>query len=267
MDSASKRVIRKRKLSPSGSKARIVENSDGTMFAEIRDSRQKCSRISFGAMRLLHGLLMSALSEKEPPKPIKAPVRRRIDFDNVFDIETEVEEDSIQCGQETPLTSLEVALMPGYLHDGWMTSRTGDIKWLSEVHTNIKSRKRFDSDYLGLSLDVGGAASSQSAMPPATYDSIRTPSPEIVSILPTEIIYQIVNHLQIRDVLSMSQTCKRFYESINNVDFWRHRLMKDFQCYSVGIYGKSQDKLPVIKEAYKLTYSVDKNGELLEEMI
>ena len=71
--------------------------------------------------------LMAALSGKEPPKPIKAPVRRRIDFDNVFDIETEVQEDSIQCGQETLLTSLEVALMPGYLHDGWMTSRFG---WL-----------------------------------------------------------------------------------------------------------------------------------------
>ena len=102
--------------------------------------------------------------------------------------------------------------------------------------------------------------SSPSAIaPPDHPDSIRTPSPEIVSILPTEIIYQIVNHLQIRDVLSMSQTCKRFYELINNVDFWRHRLMKDFQCYSVGIYGKSQEKLPLIKEAYKLTYSVDKN--------
>ena len=42
----------------------------------------------------------SALSGKEPPKPIKAPVRRRIDFDNVIVFETEVEEDSIQCGQE-----------------------------------------------------------------------------------------------------------------------------------------------------------------------
>ncbi|MEW8545350.1 MAG: F-box protein [Candidatus Thiodiazotropha sp.] len=266
MDSTSRRLIRKRKLSPSGSKARIVESSDGSVYAEISDSTQKCTRISFGAMTLLHGLLMAALSGKEPAKPSRPPVRRKIDFDNIFHIETEEEDDYISCGQTTPLPSLEVALTPGYLHDGWMTSRTDDIKWLSEVYKTIRPAKRFESDFLGVRVNIGSAASSQCDISPRTYDSIRTPSSELFSVLPEEIVYKIMDYLHIRDVLNMSQTCKRFNALTNNPHFWRHRLMRDFHCYSIGICG-DESKLPVIREAYKLTYSVDENDDLYEEMV
>ena len=47
------RINRKRKLSPSGSKARIVEDENGGSYAEITDAMGNRSRVSLGAMRLL----------------------------------------------------------------------------------------------------------------------------------------------------------------------------------------------------------------------
>ena len=47
------RINRKRKLSPSGSKARIVEAEDGIRYGEITDELGNRSRLSLGAMKLL----------------------------------------------------------------------------------------------------------------------------------------------------------------------------------------------------------------------
>ena len=73
----------------------------------------------------------------ELPPPSKPPVRRRLDFTHVYDIETEIigDDELIPCGQRSPLVKMEVAMQPGYLHDNWFTSRVADIKWLSELET------------------------------------------------------------------------------------------------------------------------------------
>ena len=57
-----KTVEKKSKLSPSGSKARIVERADGSVFEEITDADVNCARISFGALAMLHGLISAVLS-------------------------------------------------------------------------------------------------------------------------------------------------------------------------------------------------------------
>lgn len=84
---------RKRKLSPSGSKARIVQEEDGTMYALITGAQEKCARLSFGAMSLLYGMLKAVMAETESQPPVKPPVRRRLDFEYVIDIQTETDDE------------------------------------------------------------------------------------------------------------------------------------------------------------------------------
>ena len=88
MEAASaKRMERKRKLSPSGSKARIVEGEDGSVTAFITDGREKCVKLSHGAIRLLHGLLCTVLSGTPTRPRVRLPLKRQIDFDSIYDIE------------------------------------------------------------------------------------------------------------------------------------------------------------------------------------
>lgn len=122
------KITRKRKLSPSGSKARIDEHQNGPVYGEITDPQGYHTKLSLGAMRLLQGLLLVAIEPVEKTM-VKRPVKRRLDFDNLFDIVVE-DDEAIPCGQKSPLVELEVALRGGYLRDGWMTSRVNDIMWL-----------------------------------------------------------------------------------------------------------------------------------------
>ena len=270
-------VEKKRKLSPSGSKAKIVERADGSVFAEITDADENCARISFGALTLLHGLISAVLSGKRLPSPAKPPVRRRLDFDNIFVIETFIEdEECIPCGQRSPLVKLDVALQPGYLHDGWLTSKQKDVQWLSEYQTNIvrqqqqqqqnqQQQQRFISEYLGVSFDVG-VASTSFIISPTTYAEMQTPS-QISGILslPLEMIHRIMDNLSIREVLNVTETCNYLHFAINTADFWRHRLLRDFNCYSFSIRGCTDETLPVLRESYKLCYWAD--DELYGEML
>ena len=133
------KVDRKRKLSPSETKARIVEKEDGGIQTYITSAQGTCIELSFGALSMLHGLMNvvfagAALSPLLPR--VRLPVKRRLDFEDIYDIETSYNDDFL-CEQRSPLIKLEVALQNGYLHDGWMTSRTKDVSWLSEYETHI----------------------------------------------------------------------------------------------------------------------------------
>ena len=68
--------------------------------------------------------------------------------------------------------------------------------------------------------------------------------------LPPELIHRIVDFLDIRDALNMAETCLYFQVTIDTAEFWRHRLMRDYRCYSFSIKGCSDESLPVYRESY-----------------
>ena len=261
---------RKRKLSMSGSKAVVVEGNDGSLYGEITDSQGHCARLSFGALSLLQGLLMTAFN-KRVGDMVKQSVRRRLDFNFMIETETSIEDernDDIPCGQRSPLVKLEVALEGGYLRDGWMTSRVNDINWISEYETPSAASTSITTNYLGLSFDIGAASPSCLTMSSATYDSIRTPVAKVgILTCPQEILRIIIDSLSIRDALSLAQTCTYFNNIIDTAAFWRHRIFEDFSCYSV--YHAGQASSAVLKDTYRLLYLADNDDDddIDEEMI
>ena len=70
--------------------------------------------------------------------------------------------------------------------------------------------------------------------------------------MPLEIILFITDILSIRDVLKMTQTCKAFYDIINQAEFWRHRMMRDFNCFCFDWVHKKNKSGNVHKDSYKL---------------
>ena len=68
------KITRKRKLTPSGSKARIDERETGSVYGEITDTQGYHTKLSLGAMRLLQGLLLVAIEPVERTM-IKRPVK------------------------------------------------------------------------------------------------------------------------------------------------------------------------------------------------
>lgn len=196
----------------------------------------------------------------------KLPVRRRLDFEHHIDIE-ELDDD-IPCGQRSPLVSLEVALNGGYVKDGWVTSRVRDVKWQSDCESfvcpdNRRMEERRNSQYLGISFALG-----PTELTPETYKQIATPHGDKLTSLPHELLKMIIDKLQIKDAVSLSQTCKSLNNLIDGCDFWRHRLQIDLKCVSLSSDGQSIGTRNVFKETYKLVYWAEnsENGPPYEAM-
>ena len=197
-------------------------------------------------------------------KPVvdNLPVRRRLDFD--YHIDAQVLDDYIPCGQTTPLVPLEQAMQGGYLRDGWMTSRVKDIKWLvdseplaSECTTDNQKHKENDTRCLGLSLSHGPRELS-----PESYNLIATPGADHLTGLPEELLKIITDKLQIRDALSLSQTCKKMNNLIETREFWRHRLLKDLNCISLTAEGRPDGgSREMYRETYKLVHWSENSGD------
>ena len=213
------------------------------MYAIITGAQEKCARLSFGAISLLYGLLKTVMAKIELQPPVKPPVRRRLDFEYVFDIETDDEDGHIQCGQRKPLVKLEIALQPGYIGDGWMTARVRDIPWLSEFEMSMippQKHQRSSPDFLGISIDVPTASSMEISQ--RSYNMIVTPSSVLkqFTTMPPELIFKIFDKVCIKDILNLSETCKYFYELSKATEFWRQRLMRDFKVVIITNLGQRQ---------------------------
>lgn len=199
----------------------------------------------------------------------KLPVRRSLDFDHHID--TEVVDDEIPSGQRSPLMTLEVAMNGGYVEDNWLTSRVSDIKWQTDcesfIFLNDQGRgERRNARYLGITFTEG-----TTELTPETYREIATPlssDSDKLSSLPQELLKMIVDKLQIKDAVRLSQTCKGMNSLIDRWDFWRHRLQKDLNCVSLSSNGESIGSRDVYKETYKLVYWAEsgENGPPYEEM-
>ena len=167
----------------------------------------------------------------QPDDDDKPPVRRRLDFKHHIDVEEL--DDHIPCGQRSPLVPLEVALHGGYVRNGWMTSQVSDIKWLSDCESFVCSDGQKvegrDTQFLGLSFAEG-----PKELTPEMYNLIATPRVDKLTSLQQEVLKMIINKLHIKDVLSLSQTCKGMNNLIDSRDFWRHRLLKDLKCVSLS---------------------------------
>ena len=114
-------------------------------------------KLTAGALSLLVGLLKVVLTgEANLPPRAKLPVRRKLRFEescltnNNDNGDDDVE---IPCGQADQLISLDVAMQPGYINDGWMTSRVQGIPWRSEV--------TIPANCLGLIMSVPSRANEQ----------------------------------------------------------------------------------------------------------
>ena len=184
----------------------------------------------------------------------KPPVRRRLDFEHHIDVEISDDDEEFQCGQRSPLMSLEGALNGGgCAMGGWLTSRAPrDIKWMSPSDC-IRCQDEMetcDVIYLGITF----AAEGYTEMSPNTYDAIKTPEMDMLTRLPHEVLEIIVNMLPIESAVSLSATCKTMNRLIDNGDFWRHRLFMDLRCVSLSGDRQSGDNRCVYKETYKLVY-------------
>lgn len=229
-----------KQLSPSGSQVRVTEENGG-FCAYITDNSRSHVKLSAGALSLLVGLLKVVLTgdAKLPPRA-KLPVRRRLRFEELTPANDDVK---IPHQQANQLTSLDVALQPGYINDGWMTARIQDIPWRSELE--------IPSNYLGLPLSVPSLADEQNR--------------KFLQLSP-EVLYMIMDNLTIRDVLNLSQCCKYVYSIVNTTDFWRKRLSSDFQCYSLTYWGATKKGVELYRECYKLCHWAEHDEEPYEEM-
>ena len=79
--------------------------------------------------------------------------------------------------------------------------------------------------------------------------------------LPQEVLKLIIDNLEIKDAVNLSQTCKSMNTLIENRDFWRHRLLLDFRCVSLCADGDSEGRRAVHKETYKLLYWSESSDE------
>ena len=260
-------------------------------FVEIRSFQRQVPRIYkirrslisvFISSFELQGLLMSVFRPAD--RPTKLPVQRKLDFESHIDVRRIDDDESddeymIPCGQISGLVKLEDAWSGMFLRDGWMRSKVKDIKWLSEVELTIPSsfskkllansrsveNNMNNSQFLGLNFDIGGASQSNS-MSERTFQEIATPATAKFNIqdLPNELIRGVIDKMPIRDALNMSQTCKHVYALVESAEFWKHRLLRDLNCYSIcqnGDHGECGGR-EVLKHTYSL---VSKASDLEDE--
>jgi len=68
--------------------------------------------------------------------------------------------------------------------------------------------------------------------------------------LPMEILQIITDFLKIKDVISLSQTCRNFYRFINDHNFWIHRIHCQFAPSIAQLYTFDLFQKPEIIETY-----------------
>ena len=110
------------------------------------------------------------------------------------------------------------------------------------------------SQYFWLKFDIGSAFQSNSKSE-RTIQEITTPATAKFNIqdLPNELLGIIVM-MPIRDALNMSQMCKHMYTLVELAEFWKHRLLRDLNCYSICQNGDHSEcgGREVLKHTYKL---------------
>ena len=166
---------------------------------------------------------------------VKPPVRRRLDFEHHIDVEEVNNDEEFQCGQRSPLMSLEGPLNDGRCSiGGWLTSRvTEDTdvagrgferrKMLNWWMVDVTGHRRYRVDVAvtlhGMPRRNGnlrcrivwdyvcreGILSTE--MSPNTYDSIITPEMDMLTRLPHEILEIILNMLPVEGAVSLSAIC------------------------------------------------------------
>ena len=235
-----------KQLSPSGSQVRVAEENGG-WCAYITDNTRSQVKLTAGALSLLVGLLKVVLSgDANLPPRAKLPVRRKLRFEDSYltnNNDNDADDVEIPCGQADQLISLDVAMQPGYINDGWMTSRVQDIPWRSEV--------TIPANYLGLIMSVPSRAMEQDS--------------KFLQLSP-EVLYIIMDNLTIRDVLNLSQCCEYIYSIVNTPVFWRKRLSSDFNCYSFICWDSTKKGLDIYRECYKLCHWAEHDDAPYEEM-
>ena len=129
----------------------------------------------------------------------------------------------------------------GYNDRPWSMTKTS-IAWAIDV-ISISS----DEDSLCVSLSE---LSDDVFLSDSDEEEIGTGSANILD-LSTEVVLNIVSHLDINDALRLSQTSKQMHSQINQPAFWRDVLYRDHKCRANVDNVKQSRKVDTLKDSYK----------------